>query len=155
MLKIKYNSSFILLISICFALSIWACKQKAEVKKIDYKQMQVDTSLSRLPADFVRFYNRFAKDSSYQMQHISFPLDGATRAPGSNGDSLIPYHWRKDKWQLHHEFDDFNKIFTRKFIVIDNNLIVEKITGVDDLFKMERRFAKLHDGWNLIYYSVN
>ena len=155
MLKIKYNSSFILFILIYFVLYIWGCKQKSYEKQINDKQIQGGTSLSRLPADFVRFYHRFAIDSAYQMQHISFPLDGATRAPGSNGDSLIPYHWRKEKWQLHREFDDFNNIFTRKFILIDKNFIIEKITGVDDLFKMERRFAKLHDGWNLIYYSVN
>ncbi|HHH52817.1 MAG TPA: DUF4348 domain-containing protein [Bacteroidetes bacterium] len=152
---LNYKHIIIFFISGLIFFSINSCKQNTETKNTENTTIRVDTSLSDLPEDFVLFYNKFSRDSLYQMKHISFPLDGATRAPGSNGDSLIPYHWRRDKWQLHHEFDDFNKIFTRKFIVVDKNLIVEQITGVDGLFKMERRFAKLNDGWNLIYYSVN
>ena len=138
-----------------FGIAIMSCKNDNKSKTQDTKQIEGDTSLSSLPADFLEFYNRFHKDSAFQMQRITFPLDGAVRAPESNGDSLIPYRWRKERWQLHHEFDNYNNIFTRKFIIFDQNLIIERITGVNDLFKMERRFGKLSDGWNLIYYSVN
>ena len=140
---------------VVFSMMVISCKNHKKINEPDSKQMEGDTSMNSLPADFLEFYDRFHKDSAFQMQHITFPLDGAIRAPESNGDSLIPYRWRMNKWQLHHEYDNYNNIFTRKFIIYNQDLIIEQITGVNDLFKMERRFGKLSDGWNLIYYSVN
>ena len=136
-------------------VAFMSCKGGSNQKIQDENKIEADTSLSQLPQDFMEFYNRFHRDSVYQMNHISFPLEGAISAPETKNDSMIPYRWRKDKWQLHHEFDSYNNIFTRKFYIFNDDLIIEKITGVNDLFKMERRFGKLHDGWNLIYYSVN
>ena len=35
-----------------------------------------EATASRLPEDFVAFYERFLQDSLYQMEHINFPLEG-------------------------------------------------------------------------------
>ncbi len=111
--------------------------------------------IREFPKDFVEFLDTFSKDSIYQLNHIVFPLEGEVRAPGENVDSMIPYKWRKYKWQLHHEFNNYDSIFTRKFIIFNENTIIEKTTAVNGLFQMERRFAKMGNDWNLIYYSVN
>jgi len=136
---------FIIITTLFFA----GCKEKKN------ELSQKKTEVTELPKSFVEFLDTFHTDSIYQMNHIAFPLEGMVRAPGENVDSMIPYKWRKYKWQLHHKFNNYDSIFTRRFIVIDDNTIIEKTTGVNGLFRMERRFAKMNDGWNLIYYSVN
>ncbi len=135
-------------------LAFMSCKGGSNQKIHGENKVEADTSLNQLPRDFMEFYVKFHQDSIYQMNHISFPLEGAISASETKNDSMIPYKWRKDKWQLHHEFDSYNNIFVRKFYVFSDDLIIERITGVNDLFQMERRFGKLSDGWNLIYYSV-
>ncbi len=132
-----------------------SCKNVSKQNSPDENIIEADTSLSQLPQDFVDFFNKFHTDSVFQMNHIVFPLEGAISAPESKNDSMIPYRWRQDKWQLHHVYNSYNGIFTRKFYLINSDLIIERIVGVNALFKMERRFGKLNDGWNLIYYSVN
>jgi len=149
------NKNIFFLLFLIPVIAFISCNNDSKSKVQDENKIKADTSLNELPKDFTEFYTRFHSDSVFQMAHITFPLEGAIRAPEEETDSMIPYRWRKDKWQLHHEFDSYNNIFTRRFYLFSDNLIIEKITGVNDLFKMERRFGKLHDGWNLIYYSVN
>ncbi len=149
------SKKLFLLLFIVPVIALFSCKNGSQSQIQDTNKIKADTSLNKLPDDFLEFYIKFHHDSVFQMNHITFPLEGAINAAGTKRDSMIPYRWRKEKWQLHHEFDSYNNIFTRRFYKFSNNMIIEKITGVNDLFKMERRFGKLHDGWNLIYYSVN
>jgi hypothetical protein len=113
--------------------------------------------------EFKDFISKFESDSVFQMSHISFPLEGAIRAPQEDllpdeperYDSLVPYKWRKNKWKLHREFNSYDSIFQREYFMLTVDMVLEKTSGVNGLFQMERRFAKMSDGWNLIYYSVN
>lgn len=122
--------------------------------KNNSKSNTSNIGLKELPGDFVSFFEKFHSDSIFQMKHIAFPLEGMTNSLDSNPDSLVPYEWRKNEWKLHREFDNYENIFTRNFYLFDEGIVIEKISGVDGLFQMERRFSKLNDGWNLIYYSV-
>ena len=110
---------------------------------------------NELPIDFVEFLDTFHTDSTFQMNSIIFPLEGAIRANSENTDSMIPYKWIKYKWKLHHKFNNYENIFTQKYYIFNKTTIIEKTSGVSGLFQMEKRFAKMNDRWNLIYYSVN
>lgn len=139
-----------ILLAIILSLTFIQCKNNSKSKDVSTS----DISLTELPEDFVIFFKKFHSDSIFQMKHITFPLEGMTNALDSKPDSLIHYKWHKDKWKLHRKFDNYDNIFTRKFYLFDENTVIEKISGVDGLFQMERRFSKLNDGWNLIYYSL-
>lgn len=125
------------------------CK-KDKNSKVESKEQSQE-----LPNDFVEFLDTFEIDSTFQMNHITFPLEGAVRAEAENADSMMPYKWRAYKWKLHHKFNNYESIFVRKFLLFNETTIIEKTSGVSGLFQMERRFAKMNNGWNLIYYSVN
>lgn len=146
-------------------ISILFVKCKNNVKETSTNE---DKQEAKLPQEFLDFLTEFESDSVYQITHIVFPLEGAIRAPKEEEDTLdsvdtdstnvevmIPYKWRKNKWKLHSKFNNYDNIFTRKYIAVSEDLIIEKTSGVNGLFQMERRFAKMSDGWNLIYYSVN
>ncbi len=129
-----------------FSLVLFQCKSEPEKKEAEY---------SKLPKDFVEFYDKFHEDSVFQIEHITFPLEGATRIPNSDIDSMIPYKWRKENWKIHKKFENFDDIFTRSFYLLGDDAVIENIIGVDSLFQMQRRFSKLHSGWHLIYYYEN
>ena len=113
----------------------------------------MDVSKS-LPADFESFYNTFHSDSLFQIDHINFPLDGATKAKGNNIDMMIPVKWEKADWIMHKPFNDHNNTFVRKFYMI-GPVVVEKISDQNQFFSMERRFNKFDNEWFLIYYAVS
>jgi hypothetical protein len=121
------------------------------------EQKQADTTAvnDTLPKDFVIFFDRFHADSAYQLAHISFPLEGL---PNSSADDSLTnssqrYYWQKDKWQLHRPFTDPSHQFDQWFEMLNDRVIEHWIwTKGTNLF-LHRRFAKLDDGWYLIYYA--
>ena len=104
--------------------------------------------------DFDAFYHQFHQDSSYQLGHIIFPLEGIPARDSSYVYSDAPFHWQKDKWVLHREFNDMNGAFTREFLSMGDDLIIENIKHINGRYGMQRRFAKYEDGWYLIYYAA-
>lgn len=102
--------------------------------------------------DFETFYNRFMKDSLYQMDHIMFPLEGM---PDNADSSAIAngFHWDEDNWVIHHKFDPAESGFHSEFIPLGDGVIQEKIIHRSGEYGMLRRFAKLSDEWYLIYYA--
>lgn len=103
--------------------------------------------------EFKSFYKKFSTDSTFQMDHIVFPLEGI-RAPVNENDTLgLAYKWQKEDWQLHSTFDDANGTFSVEMLDLAGKMVIEIISDESGLFTMERRFAKLADGWNLIYYK--
>ena len=121
-----------------------SCKNKVENEK-DENAGMYETK------EFKDFYERFGTDSVYQMQHVVFPLEGI-RAMRDSLDIPDPnFKWQEDKWIVHGLFDDMNGTFIREFLSM-KGIVIEKITDQSGTFTMERRFAKLASGWNLIYY---
>jgi hypothetical protein len=107
-----------------------------------------------LPSDFVYFFDRFHADSAYQVDHISFPLEGL---PNSSGDTLANsserYYWQKEGWQLHRPFTDPSQQFEQWFEILNDRVIEHWIWMKGTNLFLQRRFAKLDNGWYLIYYA--
>lgn len=105
-----------------------------------------DGEIIEFDADFVKFYNDFHSDSIFQMAHVKFPLK---KTPMNSGNE----YWTTEDWVLHRPFSDHGGKFKRDFNVL-GSLIIENIIDANGFFSMERRFAKLSDGWKLIFYNV-
>ena len=143
----------------CFALSIIllvftlneSCKSKDNATKIDpAAEVVIDT----LPDDFVKFYDKFHTDSAFQMAHIIFPLAGL---PSSTGDgdtmSTTRYFWQRADWKIHRHFTDPGHNFDHWYEVVNDRVIEHWMQMKGTNLYMWRRFARLEDGWYLIYYQ--
>ncbi len=113
-----------------------------------------ESSIDTLPSDFVAFFNRFHEDSAYQMEHIVFPLQGLPPSTG-DGDTITNtrYYWQKADWKKHNPFTDPGRIFDHWYEVNNDRIIEHWIQKKGTNMYMWRRFAKLEDGWYLIYYQ--
>ena len=134
--------------SILFVFLILGCKEKAENELAE----EATTSPVELPVDFLSFYEEFHQDSLYQLNHIAFPLSGKP-ASGQFNFELKDFKWTRDGWKIHKRMADDDDTFDRKFQVITENMVVEYIFSPAYGYHMERRYGKLSDGWNLIYYA--
>ena len=107
-----------------------------------------------LPKDFVEFFDKFHDDSVYQMAHILFPLEGLPSAQ-SDSDTLTTtrYFWQKEGWKKHNRFTDPSHQFDHWYEVINDRVIEHWIQMKGTNLVIRRRFAKLDDGWYLIYYA--
>ena len=111
-----------------------------------------DISEVEIPEDFRDFYARFHADTSFQLEHIVFPLSGLP----ANADTLSPgtkYQWQKEGWRWHRPIDPTLTGFEREWQMLTQDLIVETISQRSAGFGMMRRFAKMDNGWMLIYYA--
>jgi hypothetical protein len=135
----KYNLAFILLLALSFSF----CK-KEKPKEFNISE--------NLPGSFLSFYEKFHMDSTFQMNHIIFPLEGMPSDMDSTSESLN-FHWSKDTWVIHTPFNDRGGSFQRSFLNIDN-IILEKIFDQHRNFEMERRFTEMQGEWYLIYYAA-
>jgi hypothetical protein len=149
-MRFKFFSLFI--ISIILSTSWLGCKDKKDSS--DTVITESETIQDSLPRDFALFYDRFHTDSQYQMDHITFPLEGLPHASGDL-DSLSTdrYFWQREEWKKHNHFNDPSGRFEHWYEVLDDKLVDHwlRIKGTDMV--MHRRFAKLDDEWYLIYYA--
>jgi hypothetical protein len=119
-------------------------------------QMPVNTVPTvELPEDFNAFYDRFHRDSAFQMEHISWPLSGAPSAFDTTfqGKDISGFTWAQEDWVMHKPFDSRAE-FDREYEVLGDNMVNEVCTHQRLGVEMVRRFAKTSDGWKLIYYSA-
>jgi hypothetical protein len=140
----KKESKYCMFIFVlCFAIN---CKNNQIASK------PLKSEDKALAAEFEEFYDRFGKDSVFQIASIVFPLEG--RPTKSDGVDTIPenFHWEKKDWLIHKTYDDGNGTYTREFMSI-GDIVTEHIQDKSGQFTMERRFAKTSDGWKLIYYK--
>ena len=102
-------------------------------------------------AEFIQFYEQFHQDSIFQMEHILFPLAGM---PSMLTNEAIPsdFRWQREEWRMQKPLDPEGE-FKQQFSPVDDALIIEYIVHQTGKYAMERRFAKLGEEWNLIYYS--
>jgi len=107
---------------------------------------------NHLPPDSITFYDQFHEDSPYHLQHLSFPLS----AIPPNIDSTFSgnYFWQENDWQLHRPFDAMDGEFVQHFQSLGGELIIEEIQHQSGQYGMQRRFARLSNGWNLIFYAA-
>jgi hypothetical protein len=140
---------------LCLGLYLASCKGKANINNEETGH-DLDSpgneSEAQLPEDFSEFYEQFHTDEEYQVAHIIWPLRGLP----DNADSVIVaednYYYQKEDWIMHHKLNDPENNFEQYFAIIDDKLIIDKIEMKSTNLSMERRFAKMNDDWNLIYY---
>lgn len=101
--------------------------------------------------EFLAFYDQFAKDSLFQLEHIVFPLEGIKAVTDSTQVINPDFKWQKENWVIHKPFDDMGGSFSREFMDIQG-IVIEFISDESGQFTMERRFGKLSSGWHMIYY---
>ena len=102
---------------------------------------------------FETFYKRFHEDTSFQKSRITFPLEGIPAFADSSQMFDGTFRWQEKDWVFHRMTDSLQQNFDREFISLGDELIIEHLTHKSAQIGMERRFAKLGDGWNLIYYA--
>ncbi len=103
---------------------------------------------------FVAFYKRFNEDSLFQMEHITFPLEGVPARDSAYVDTGKAFHWQKEKWILHRPFNDMDGAFQRSFLPMGEDLMIENIKHSSGRYGMQRRYALYENGWFLIYYAA-
>ncbi|RMD68389.1 MAG: DUF4348 domain-containing protein [Bacteroidetes bacterium] len=119
------------------------------------RQQQADTDQpmpQQLPPDFVAFYERFHQDSAFQMAHIAFPLEGLPPEVDSATLAAGTFRWTPENWTLHRPFDP-DSGFERTFVVYNDRMILEKLVHRNGQLGMARRWAKVGDEWQLIYFA--
>lgn len=133
---------FVILLFIPF---VFSCGNKPPVEDLSSNYSDDD--------GFDGFYERFHKDSVFQMERITFPLQGL---PGMADSMLVnygEYHYKKAGWRLLHHIEwDTVTNFQRVLEPTGLGVVNEYICTIDK-FCISRRFAKLSNGWHLIYYA--
>ena len=100
-----------------------------------------------LPDDFNEFYVRFHRDTAFQFAHISWPLKG-TRA-GLEGSEEAS--WSREEWTPHTRMPSSME-YDQSFNVLSDDMVIETIRDRGASYAMQRRFARMSDGWYMIYY---
>lgn len=103
--------------------------------------------------EFAAFYERFHRDSAYQMERIMFPLPGLPREADSTLIASGSYRWTAENWSLQRPLNLQQSNFKRELIPVSKALIIEKLIQPEYNLQIERRFSRLEDGWHLIYYA--
>ncbi|MEO1627576.1 MAG: hypothetical protein AAFV25_20665 [Bacteroidota bacterium] len=156
----KYVIGFIA--GVVFTLGVFVVMQYQEKQQIepadpivaDDATASSEEEATSIPPDFFQFYTRFHEDSSYQLSHIRFPLQGLP----PNVDSLTlvsgQFRWTADNWTVHKPFDTMEGEFQQYFDGFGPDMVVERIQHKSGAYGMQRRFARFEDGWQLIFYAA-
>lgn len=129
--------TFLLLV---LTLSLFSCRQRStQVPK-------------ELPVDFQVFYELFHRDSSYQMEHIVFPLEGLPDYANTETWEGKPFVWLEDNWEMHRPWKGSEE-FRQEWAILAEGMIRERLIHTSRPIMTERRFAKMGDDWFLIYYA--
>ena len=133
-------------LSIAFlTLLLAACKGDG-AESTERKTDLDDTATS---ADFAEFYELFHTDSTFQVEHIAWPLDGNLQAAEDGGS--VDVQWKPEDWVMHKPLE-LGTSFVREIDNSSPDLVIERIKTKEGSYIIERRFAKFGDMWTLIYY---
>ena len=117
-----------------------SCKNnESNAATVDESVMDENTVI--IPEDFPSFYAKFHVDPEFQLNHIQFPLMGA-----SNEEK-----WTAETWEIHKPFVDSGEF--KRDIENVGGIITETIMDNNGMFYIVRRFAKLGEDWKLIFYT--
>lgn len=100
-----------------------------------------DENVVHIPEDFPGFYAKFHIDPEFQLNHIQFPLAGK-----EDGEK-----WEAEDWEIHKPFSNTSEF--KRDIENISGIITETIMDNNGMFYIVRRFAKLGEEWNLIFYT--
>lgn len=144
----KFNFLILFFIS---TLLIGCKKNQASNSKEPHQNDVGSLQFEDLPESFKTFYIKFHNDSSFQMEHIVFPLEGLPDHADPEDVNVNPFYYTMDQWTLHKMFDPKtnNIIYLKLGSIIIEERITEKKYGLTII----RRFADSSSGWRLIYYG--
>jgi hypothetical protein len=128
----------IISISLLFVL---ACKRDKPLSKEETEQ---------LPKDFISFYERFHKDTAFQLEHCIFPMQGLPDQADSTVDAST-FRWTRENWKIQKTID-LPESYQRVFSTFGPEMIIERIIDERQGLGMERRWAKFDKDWSLFYY---
>lgn len=129
------------ILALVLLATLISCKENGPKESMDAEAN--DVLNVEIPEDFVEFYNKFHSDSTFQINHIIFPL--AKKSDGSK--------WQKKTWKIHKAFNDQNGAYQRSFDNF-NGIIFETIVEKTGAYKIVKRYSKTNDSYNLIYYTT-
>lgn len=149
----KYGPVLVLVLLVIFAtLKIWNTYQANTIRQEIIPQNA--SPFDDLPEDFVAFYQQFHQDSSYQMQHIQFPLAGLPSMVNPDDFTESGYFYEAASWKMHKPVDTEQNRYEHRFDQVGTQyLIIEKIRDTETGIGLERRFVRQDGRWMLIYYS--
>ena len=81
-------------ISLMFAFQKIMKEKDRPSENVEMASTQTD-SPAQIPSDFLVFYTQFHSDSSYQMAHIAFPLEGLPEYADSTILAKGNFKWKK------------------------------------------------------------
>lgn len=132
------NRSF-RLVSILIVLYLTSCSLVKNVHTHDVDNM---TNIE----DFDAFYDKFHRDSIFQMSRIKFPLKGIMI------DGWEQEKWNKENWlTLKTKVYDIDTTMYMTDYIKTNKSFVEKAWIKDSGFFMEYRFKVIRKKWYLVY----
>lgn len=142
----------------CLALFLACMACKNGPKNNSNVPAEADQTMSasaELPESFKNFYEKFHRDSLFQMAHIIWPLQGEkTVQTDSSSTEVIPHNWTPEEWLMHKPIDLGNGEFVREVSMMGDFMVIEVVKTRMYGYGIERRFAKQSDNdWALIYYS--
>ncbi|HND86995.1 MAG TPA: hypothetical protein PK971_01640 [Saprospiraceae bacterium] len=144
----------LLVLSACCVL--FACQQPTP-SPTPTEVTQTEALSKDIPEDFEPFYERFLRDSAYQMKHIVWPLRGhhMVTLPDSSASQLQQHEWTPADWVMHRPMDDSEGNYIREVQTMGDLIVIERIKVKAVNYGIERRFARQADTgeWALIYYS--
>ena len=116
-----------------------SCKDRS-VQHTDHTHPEIVTQ--DIPQEFLKFYMNFLSDTTFQKEHILFPLK--QKSDGAK--------WAKAEWVCHKPYNN-NGQFQQQFSNM-NGLILETITDPKGLYQLERRYMPSGNSYAMIYFSV-
>ncbi len=117
------------------------------------REEQVEEQLPDTYADFAEFYERWHRDSTFQMEHIQFPLQGLPQRADSATVARNNFFFHAEDWTLHRPVDFTKSDFRREFVPLGKDIIIEYILHRSGDYGMVRRWARQNGEWYLIYFA--
>lgn len=118
---------------------------------INYKPMYVNQN-----ADFLRFYDRFSRDSLYQLASMADEVQFT--APDPNDDFstisgvMMPQQWPDFKPSLIPRNKIYNIIYGQKYTESTHKIFV--IRGIANSLEIELTFKKIRGRWKLVKFNT-
>ncbi len=118
---------------------------------LNYKKMYTNEN-----ADFLRFYDRFSRDSAYQVASLADEVEFT--APDPNNDFadingvMMPQQWPDFKPALIPKDKIYNIIYGQHYTESKRKLFV--IRGISNSLEIEMYFRKIGKHWKLIKFNA-
>lgn len=136
---------FQLLYIICFTIFFQSCSIAEDHKSVNNYQENSE--------NFNEFYSKFHSDSLFQVERITFPLKGYKRTTDDDPEKIDSvYYWQKNTWEMHKNITIDSSVFKEEKVV-NNNLIIHRVSIPNSGFLIERHFQLINGKWYLIYYK--